>query len=391
MRKIRVLLLLSGFALEGPLGGAERFGIELAKNIDQTRFQPIVAGLWDYHSPSDHTWLGHLISHGIEGFIAADWDENAPLRSCIRALHGIRDYMNDPVDIIHSHSPFGNIAAILLQRSLGAKHLVRTVHNEREWAKRGLVGPLLANTIYPLFFDWELGVARQVVEVLDRRPMARILQKRALVMYNAVDFQRFSQIETDSTVLRRELHIPDDHWIVGSVGRLTGQKGYSYLLTAIPSVIQQLPNVHFLIVGTGPQKPDLETQIRNLGLDSHVTLTGPRSDIEPILGALDLFVSSSLWEGLPTVILESMAAGTPVVATRVSGTTELVQDGITGRLVSPKDVDGLAAAIVELLNNRALASEMCARAQAMIKDRFSITNIARQHEKLYNRLLHPTI
>ncbi len=387
MKPIRILQIMAGFAVEGPLGGIERFGIELARTLDKTQFEPILCGLWDFQTAFDQLWCERLNDEGIQAFLAAPKDDRSPYRNYGQILQGILAATPKPVDIIHSHSEFGDVAAIILRRQLGAKALVRTVHNEREWPKRPLRRLLLTNLFYPFVFDIELGVAQRVVDNLNQRPLARLAGRQAQRMYNAVNFDRFAANQIDKAAKRQQLGLSPDATVIGTVGRLTKQKGYSVLLAAAPLVLTQMPTAHFLIIGTGELAASLQQQAQALGMADRVIFTGARSDIEELLAIMDIFVSSSLWEGLPTVILESMAAGVPVLATQVSGSTELVIDGVTGGLVAPGDPAKLAEGILKLLSNRQLALQMSEQARRFVAQRFSIQTVAQEHATLYKQLV----
>ncbi|MCL4835107.1 MAG: glycosyltransferase family 4 protein [Caldilineaceae bacterium] len=385
--KIRVLQIIAGFALESPLGGIERFVIELSQALDRERYEPVVFGLWDWGTPYDGYWQDQLAQAGIRTFTGAAWADDTPYTAFKQSMAGVWANFGEEVDIIHSHSQFGDVAALILRRRLKAQRLVRTVHNEREWAKQPARRLLLTNGVYPLTFDAELGVSKQVVENLDRRPLARLLGHKGLVGYNALNIARFAAPNQAGGLLRQALGLPADGLVVGSVGRLTTQKGYRFLLQAFPAVLAQCPTAYLLIAGGGELKAELEAEARLLGIAERVRIPGPLSGIERVYAALDLFVSSSLWEGLPTVVLEAMAAGLPVVATAVSGNTELVLPGQTGLLVPPGEPTALAEAIVHLLTQPEQAAQYSARARQLIVPNFDIEQIARQHEELYRQLL----
>jgi glycosyltransferase involved in cell wall biosynthesis len=273
-------------------------------------------------------------------------------------------------------------------RSLHAQGLLRTVHNEREWPKRPGRRLFLTGLLCPLVFRLEIGVSQEVVSNLDRRPLAHLLGRKSLCIHNAVNLNRFA-LPPDAHILarkRQELGLPEEAIVVGTIGRLTQQKGYSILIEAAALVLQEMPSVHFVIIGEGELEDTLMTLAKQLGVADAVHFTGPRSDIEELLAAMDLFVSSSLWEGLPTVILEGMAAQVPVVATDVSGTRELVQDGVTGILVPAGDHHLLAQAISQVLREERQAQAMVKRAYGHVHD-FSIPAVAQQHEETYRHLL----
>jgi glycosyltransferase involved in cell wall biosynthesis len=389
MEKIRVLEIIHGLAVEGPLGGIERFGVELVRAMDQTQIEPILCGLWRYHTPHEERRVAQLQAQGIQAFMAADWDEAHPYRGFLRAWRGtLRHLAGQRVDLIHSHCQFGDGIALLAARPLRARAALRTVHNEREWPRRPARHLFLTNLLYPLLFHLEIGISRQVTSNLDQRLLARLLGQQGLCLHNAIDLERFSKPpdQTARENKRRELGLPARAPVVGTVGRLSLQKGYSILLESAKLVLGEIPSARFLIIGEGELAAELEDQVQQLGISHAVNLTGPRDDVEEVLAIMDLFASSSLWEGLPTVILESMAARVPVVATDVSGTRELVQDGVTGLMVAPGDPHALARAIVALLRDRegarAMVEAACERVQG-----FSIRRVAEQHVEVYQRLL----
>lgn len=147
--------------------------------------------------------------------------------------------------------------------------------------------------------------------------------------------------------LRTEL-VGSGSFLIGSAGRLDTQKGYHHLIRAAGVVLDSYPEVRFAVAGEGPLRSSLERLIRELGLTGRFHLCGFRSDMADFLAALDFFVSSSLWEGLPLVIAEAMILGKAIVATDVGGNPELILPGQTGLLVAPSDPPALAAAIMTL-------------------------------------------
>ena len=388
INRIRVLEIISGFAVEGPLGGIERFGIELCRALGRTQLEPIACGLWSYGTPLERRWVNQLTGEGIEAFIAAMWAEDAPYRSFWQALRGIRIALaGQRVDIIHSHCQFGDVAALLLKRALGAQVVMRTVHNEREWPKRPLRRLVLTDWLYPLAFDAEIGVSQGVVDNLNQRPGARLWRRQAHRIYNSLNLQRFRNVQVNRAVKKLEMGLPEDAPVIGSIGRLVRQKGYSILLEAARLVLEDCPQVRFVIVGGGPLMEPLKAQARELGLEGQVIFTGPREDVEELLVIMDLFVSSSLWEGLPTVLLESMAAGVPMVATNVSGSREIIRHGLTGLLVPPDNPVLLSEAIMSMVTEWQRAAVMAERARSEVRSRFSIEIAAELHAELYIQLL----
>jgi glycosyltransferase involved in cell wall biosynthesis len=384
-KRIRVTQIIYGFSIEGPGGGIGRFGIDLSRALDPQKFSVTVAGLWDRGSPAEQGRVQQLRSEGLRAFTGAIWDEHKPYQSFWRAYQTIRKALcQEPPHIIHSHSEFGDIAALLLKLSLRSPTIMRSVHYgyRYEWRKRPLRRLLLTNFLYPLLFKQEIGVSQAITDGLNQRR----LSKGALCIHNAIDLERFRNSDVDAVRMKESLGLPLEVPLAGTIGRLTEQKGFCYLLEAIPRVLKELPQAHFLIIGEGELEDDLKNQAARLGITNNITFTGPRTDVEKLLPCLDLFVSSSLWEGLPTVILESMAAGVAVVGTDIPGTRELVQDQITGWLAAPGEADSLALAILEGLKDSSKRNQFAIHAERVVNS-FSIRAIAGQHAQLYAKVL----
>jgi glycosyltransferase involved in cell wall biosynthesis len=387
MKRIRVLLIVSGLSVEGPLGGAGRFVIELARTLDQTAFEPMVAAIWDYHTGFEQKWAEHLTAAGVRNVIAAGWDEAAPYLSCVRSLQALQTRRDLAADILHSHGEFTDLAAIYLRQPLRARRIIRTVHNVLEWPKRPFYGRFFANLCYPLSFDREVAVSQRATDNLNCRPLARLRGRQAQCMFNALNFRRFDDVLVDRTAVRAALGIPPAAPVIGTVGRLVTNKGYHYLLAALPAVLTQQPEAHLVIVGDGVEGPALQAQAHALGIAEWVHFTGARGDVETLLGVFDLFASTSLVEGLPTVVLESMAARVPVVVSAIPGNLELVCDGETGIVTPPADPPALATALVAALAEPERMRGLAAAAYRLVRAKFSIEAIADQYAALYRELL----
>ncbi len=151
--------------------------------------------------------------------------------------------------------------------------------------------------------------------------------------------------------LRRRF-VVNGGWLVGSAGRLEKQKGYEYFIRAARRVVDRRNDVRFVLAGEGPLRSELEQMIRELGLESHFWLLGFRPDIANFLDALDVFVSPSLWEGLPITLVQALMLRKPVLATRVGGVPEVIPESCGANLVPPSDEKALAAGIVRAVENR---------------------------------------
>lgn len=193
--------------------------------------------------------------------------------------------------------------------------------------------------------------------------------------------------------VRERLGLSLDRPVVLSVGRMIDVKGHLFTLRAIAEVVRRRPDVLFVWVGGGPLEDELRRRVRDLGLQESVWFAGQREDVPDLICSADLFLLASMVEGLPLVVLEAMAAGRPVVATRVCGTSEVVQDGVTGRLVESGRLDGsgdtaaLTAAILEPLEDPDLAAAWGSAGRALFESEFTCARMARETAAIYDELI----
>ena len=229
-----------------------------------------------------------------------------------------------------------------------------------------------------------LGIARTLIAVSEQTRQLAIEEgvrsNRITVIPNGV-----TPLDTSSvnrTDARRDLGLAERDLFLLSIGRLTYQKGHEYLLQAMPKVISRFPNARSGICGEGPLRPQLESQIMELGLSDHLRLLGTRDDVSPFLAAADVFVLPSRWEGLSRALMEAMAAGIPVVATRVDGIKDLIADGVHGLLVPSEDAESLATSILQLLDDPQMMKKMGAAAREHVLHTHSTDAMCRKHYDL---------
>jgi glycosyltransferase involved in cell wall biosynthesis len=177
--------------------------------------------------------------------------------------------------------------------------------------------------------------------------------------------------------------------VVGTVGRLHRQKGQQYLIEAAAQVLRRKPDTEFRFIGEGDLLPQLEKQAEMLNIGSSVKFLGRRTDIAKQLGEMDVFVLPSLWEGFPLVLLEAMAAGVPIVSTKVNGVEEIISNKEDGILVSPKDSEELAKGILNLLDkkNKKWRNVYVSNARRKVTSQFSIKRMVSETEKVYAQML----
>jgi L-malate glycosyltransferase len=205
-----------------------------------------------------------------------------------------------------------------------------------------------------------------------------------VTVHEEIDLERVAA--SPPVNLHQELWLPHNAPIVGNVAALVPHKGQRHLIEAAAIVVRSVPDARFVIAGEGELRPALEKQIKDHHLEKHVFLTGFRPDVLSMHKAFDLFVMSSITEGLGTSLLDAMACGKPIVATTAGGMPEVVVDGKTGLLVPPRDHERLAAAIIRLLGDERARQAMGAAGAARVRELFSAERMVQDTLGVYGRL-----
>jgi glycosyltransferase involved in cell wall biosynthesis len=287
----------------------------------------------------------------------------------------------EQIDILHTHNYKSNFYGLLASFGLDI-HLATTCHT---WFGDQLkmrfffsLDKLLLNQ-----FDRVFVVSEPIKEEVLQ---SHVRPKKVSVVWNGIDPDRFNNRSKESTNLenaRTELGIQKNWKVIGTVGRLTDQKGHVYFLEAAKRIAKGHSNVCFLIVGDGPLKTSLMIQSKGLP----VIFAGVRNDMPTMYALMDVFVLPSLDEGLPMVLLEAMASKTPVIATPVGEIPTVIEDNHSGLLVPPGDVNALAEAMIDVLQNPPKAKAFANRALAVVRQNYSSRTMAKTYAELYKDVL----
>jgi len=286
--------------------------------------------------------------------------------------------------ILHLHLPYTGILGRIIGRLAGVKVIVYTEHSVM-----GVYHPLtrLFNLLtYPLNRT-TIAVSEEVQHSILKYRISN--GSKLLVIHNGVEPNNKSGDEVYLKKLKKAMGIPAAHRVVGSVGHIRPEKGQEYLLRAAKFVVDRCPRVTFVIVGREKENGEtrrLEDLAATLGIRKNIIFTGFRPDAIDLMSIFDLFVLSSLYEGLPVALLEAMALGKPSVATSVGGIPEVIDNGLDGFLVKPKDPEELAAKIITLLEIPDLRRRMSKMAKQKIREKFSLQDMIRSIEGVYSTL-----
>jgi glycosyltransferase involved in cell wall biosynthesis len=374
-RKLRVVTLIDQL---GITGGAERIATEVLARIDPDRFErTLCVSRWTPEEEADP-----LIAPRVRALREAGvrivgirrhsrlavwaW---APLLSLLRS---------ERIDILHSHQFGSNFWASILGRMAGTPVVIAHEHNwsfEGQRLRRFVDRHVIANRA-----DAFLAVSRQT--------------RSAMVELEGIDPQLIHfvplGIATPATTpgadVRAELGIVDGTPVIGTACTLRPEKALEVLVRGAVTLVEDFPDLRVLIAGEGPDRARVESLIESLDLGRTVTLLGGRGDVPDLLGALDVAVCSSDWEGSPLSVMEYMEAGLPVVATRVGGVPDMISDGVEGLLVPPGEPEAIASAVAELLRNPGLGAEMGRRGRRRRREEFDLEVTARRVGELYEEL-----
>ena len=366
----RLIMHLS--STSGP-GGAEMLVSRIASGLDQARFRSHV-GLFAPGWLKDRCEKESLPTVVLP--MRSQWDV-AWVARCCAVVRSQR------VDLIHAHEFRANVYGAIVAKLCGVP-LVGTVHGKNYYpdhVKRRMA------------YRWVSKTATMVAVSEDLR---RFLQDRVGVrrdritrIYNGVDMPE-RLFREGVAQFRCNLGIQPSEFAIGIVGSLYPVKGHRHLFDAFRSVLTLHPKTKLLVVGQGDLESSLKQQALDLGIDRAVSFLGLRNDVPNILAALDLFVLPSLSEGLSVALLEAMSTGVPVVASRVGGNPEIVQDGQTGLLVSPENAQELAGRILEMMTHREKTKLFGERGREWVSQNFTTARMLGHYQDLYTECLSGT-
>ena len=379
MKKIKIAHLITRMVR----GGAQENTLYTVKHLNPQKYE---------------VWLISGPALGGEGSIEEkipSWINFVKVNELVRPIHPLKDiiafgkifslFLKEKFHIVHTHTSKAGIIGRWAAKMSGTKIIVHTPHGHIFYGYE--------KELVTLFYTWIERITSWITDTivtLTEKGKIEHLERgignpeKMKVIYSGVEIEKFF-IPRDKISERKFLGLPERGKIVGCIGRMVPVKGHEYFLEAASIVREKYPEVHFLLQGEGPLRKQLIEKVRNLSLSSCCTFLPSETPVERVLSSLDIFVLPSLNEGMGRVLVEAMATGLPIVATKVGGVPELVKNGINGYLVPPGDKDSMADSIVSLLKNPSLASRMGEKGREMSKN-FSAQRMVLEIESLYKKL-----
>src|SRR5512143_4150896 len=384
MAKPRVIQIITKLEL----GGAQEVALYLAGGLDRSR--------WDVTLISGEK--GELSAEARRGFgkdfieLPSMVREISPVND-LRALIGLygilrRIVRESPAGVVvHTHSSKAGILGRLAARLAGATAVVHTIHgfgfnDDQSWPRKALFVTL--EKLCASATDRFIAVAHDNVKKGIREGI--FPEEKAVVVRAGIDTAYFAAAPGDTGGRRADIGIPGGAPVVTMVSCLKPQKAPVDFVRVAARVFARFPDAHFVHAGDGELRGEMEAEAKRLGLNGHLHMLGWRRDVKELMHMSDVMVLTSLWEGLPKVLPQAMAAGKPVVATAVDGTPEAVRDGVNGFLANPHDIEYMADKVALLLTDRTLAARMGEAGRAMVHEFDEAESLARV-EALYDTLL----
>ena len=360
-------------------GGQTSNVLLLARELSRCGHEAVVG------APEDGELVRRARGMGLPVFGACRFLKTRHMVSFIRdALELARYSREERPDVVHTTGSQDTWTAALARRWFELPYaLLLTRHNTKRVAWN-----VPNRWLYTRGIDGLAVVSRTVLERYERYFERHLLDpERISVLPPSLWFEEFEG-DLEAAGFRKEIGAAPGDPLIGVIGRLVPDKGQDDLLRAAVEVRRQLPRARFLLVGTGTWENDLKNLAASLGLGDSVKFLGFRRDVPRITAALDLSVLPSVdCDASPTVVKEALLLGVPVVASSVGGAKEVVEEGVSGRIVPPHDPDRLARAILEVLADRESARRMGQAGQAHIRSEFGYEKLVANHIAFYRRTL----
>ena len=359
------------------IGGTELNALRTAERLDRGKFSVSVVCIRD---------SGPLLARYKSAGIPV---HSFPMKSLLgleamqQAVRLIRLLRRERAEIVHSHDAYTSVFGTICARLAGVRGVIAS---RRSWYSPHLRGRILrANRLAYRLADRVLGNSPSVSRLVESE--GGVPASRIVTIPNFLDSEAFASMPpADRRALLDDLGVPEGAFVVGIVARLSPVKDHGTLLHAIASLREQIPALHCVLIGEGPERAAIEGLIESLGIREIVHLAGERTQPPNLHGLFDVSVLCSTSEAFPNSVLEAMAAARPVVATDVGGTPDAIRQGTTGLLVPPSDPSRLAEAILRLYEEPALRTKLGNAGCAAARAGYSTEAVIGQVEALYSKL-----
>jgi glycosyltransferase involved in cell wall biosynthesis len=368
------------------IGGAQENTMLTADYLDQNQWQVDV--LSGTQTGSEGSIINEFFQRNITLFLEPSLvREIHPLKDMIALCRLIRLIKKRKYLVVHTHSSKAGIIGRWAAWLAGVPVIIHTVHG---WGHHDHQHPLIRN-FYIHLEKLTLKITDRLIAVSGKNISKGL--NDGIGQYNdyevirsGIELERFGHPHVDKQTMRKQLGIPSDAIVVGTVTRLSPQKAPLDFIHAATILAQKLEKVYFVMVGDGPLHDKVVKKARANNIEKKLILTGLRRDIPELMNCFDIFVLSSLWEGLPRVIPQAMASGLPVIATAIDGSAEIIKSEHNGLLVPPGKPDCIADAVMKVVNDSVLRVNLTNEALQTVHE-YSAQKMVECIETLYIKLI----
>lgn len=365
-KRIRVLHLVTSLEV----GGAQHNMLQGLPRLDPTKYEHIICSIMDRMQMAEQFRQAGIKVHTLGLNRKTDLAVVLRLRTLLKRLRP---------DVMHTYLLHGNVLGRVVGRLTGVPSIIGselTIGQARLW---GRIATKLTNPLTDAVEVNSITGGEAVVKDLG------VPQEKIEVVLPGLDLDEFrSTVNRDK--VRVDLGVEAGKHLVLYVGRLRPVKGVEYGIRAFAMALSQNLDLHMVLAGEGEQREELQALVKSLGISERVSFLGVRNDLPDLLSAADSVLMPSLTEGFPRVAVEAMAASKPVIATEVGGVPEAITHGESGILVQAKDIEGMSAALVDLVRNAELQSRLSTAARNHVEQSYSVEKYVARLDEIYSRL-----
>ena len=369
------------------IGGAQENTMLTANHLNKNKWHvDIISGT---QTGSEGSIIDEIKQRNINLFLEPTLvREINPLKDFLSLFRLIRLIKKQKYDIVHTHSSKAGIIGRWAAWVAGVPIIVHTVHG---WGHHDQQSPIIRK-FYILLEKLTLKITDKLI-VVSHKNIDKGLKdgigtyKDYSVIRSGIELDSFGNPKIDKITMRKKLGIPEDSIVIGTVIRLSPQKAPLDFIKAAGILASKVNNIYFVIVGDGPLRDNVIKAAKDNDIYDRLIMTGLRRDIPEVMNCFDIFVLSSLWEGLPRVIPQAMATGLPVVATAIDGSAEIVKDSQNGLLVQAGKPESIADAVSKIFENPELKAVLKQEALKTV-DEYSAEKMVDNIDSLYEKLLN---
>lgn len=375
-KKFNIVFLIDGLGW----GGAERLMIPILANMDRHLFS-VRVGVFQVRN-------GNPIADDLRALgIPVDLIP-VPYMRDLTAVSRIVAYLKDVnADLIHAQLELGDILGGLAALRMRLP-IVSTLHTmpSQDMSLKSRMHQEVEYFCLRHFFNMVISVSDEARQF--HKDIGKLPDRKTCTIYNGIDLSHFpASPQSDREAVLREFNIPAAATVLITVAVLRELKGIQYMIRALPEILSVHPDLYYLIAGSGDFQSALMEEAARVGVSERVVFAGARKDVPALMSASDIFILPTLTEALPTVLAEAMAASLPILASRVGGVPEMVEDGINGKMVAPADPQQLANACTDMLRDPDALVKMGLAGRLIVEEKFNVRVQVDKLQALYQSLI----